>query len=193
MVYPAKLSAAAIADAAIQLVDEQGVEALGIRPVAERLGVRPASLYKYCGDLLGLQAMVAEAAAKELLLAGRGAIGTIGDATGASLGPTEAVETLAQVYLRFASERPALYALLTLDTSGSALGVRQPVAARRALWDFLLEVVGARTGQPDDTDGAVALWSFLHGFATLRAAGLFGASGPRDGLTRGIRALVDGV
>ena len=193
VVYPAKLSRPAITAAALQIVDTEGVSALGMRSVAEALGVRPASLYKYCGDLLGMQSMLAEAAAAELLQRGREAVGTLGDATGASLSAAEAIEALAQVYLGFAAERPARYALLSLDTSRSALGPRQPVAARKALWEFLLEIVGVLTGNPDDTDGAVSLWSFLHGFATLRAAGLFGASGPRGGLARGVQALITGL
>lgn len=193
MVYPTKLSVAAIVAESLHLIDSQGITALGMRPVADRLGVRPAALYKYCGDLLGLQSMLAEEAAAELLRRGREAVGTIGDATGASLSAPEAIEALARVYLDFAVERPARYAILSLDTSTTALGDRQPVAARKALWEFLLEVVGAHTGRPDDTDGAVALWSFLHGFATLRAAGLFGASGPKGGLARGVRALVRGL
>lgn len=193
MVYPAKLSLPVILAAATEILDNQGVTSLGMRSLAESLGVRPASLYKHCGDLLGLQSMLADAAAAELLRRGRDAIGTIGDATGASLSPAEALETLAHVYLAFASEYPARYALLSLDTATTALGMRQPRAGREALWEFLLEVVGALTGRPDDRDGAIALWSFLHGLATLRAAHRFGAAGPEGGLARGVQALVTGL
>ncbi|MCX6603122.1 MAG: WHG domain-containing protein [Acidobacteria bacterium] len=31
------------------------------------------------------------------------------------------------------------------------------------------------TGKADDTGAAVAFWAFLHGFATIEAAGQFGA------------------
>jgi AcrR family transcriptional regulator len=129
MAYPAKLSRPAILAAATQIVDNHGITALGMRPVADALGVRPASLYKYCGDLLGLQALLAEAAAAELLRRAREAVGTLGDATGASLSAAEAIEALARVYLDFAVEHPARYAILSLDTSTTALGARQPVAA----------------------------------------------------------------
>ena len=69
----------------------------------------------------------------------------------------------------------------------------QPSAERKALWNRLLAVVGALTGEPDDTDAAVAVWAFLHGYAALGASGLYGASGPCGGLTRGIHALARGL
>ena len=46
MVYPSKLSRESVVGAARALIGEQGVPALGMRAVAARLGVRPASLYK---------------------------------------------------------------------------------------------------------------------------------------------------
>jgi AcrR family transcriptional regulator len=193
MVYPAKLSVSTIAAAALEVVDKQGIASLGMRPVADRLAVRPASLYKHCGDLLGLQGLVAEAVATELLARAREAVGTLGDSTGASMAPADAMMALARVYADYADEQPARYAVLTLDTSGSAMGARQPQAARKALWEFLLEVVSAQTGSPDDTAAAVALWSFLHGFVSLRAAGAFGPSGPHDALARGLRALTQAL
>ena len=69
MVYPSKLSRELVVGAALSLIREQGVEALGMRAVALRLGVRPASLYKHVIDLAGLQALLAEHAAGELLAA----------------------------------------------------------------------------------------------------------------------------
>jgi hypothetical protein len=90
--------------------------------------------------------------------------------------------------VRFAAERPALYALLTTPAAPG-----QPGAERKALWNRLLAVVGALTGDVDDTDAAVAAWAFLHGYAALGAAGLYGASGPRGGLARGVAALARGL
>jgi hypothetical protein len=49
--------------------------------------------------------------------------------------------------VRFAAERPALYALLTTPAAPG-----QPGAERKALWNRLLAVVGALTGDVDDTD-----------------------------------------
>ena len=52
---------------------------------------------------------------------------------------------------------------------------------------FGLLVAQPETGKADDTGAAVAFWAFLHGFATLEAAGQFRASGPSGGYEGGGR------
>jgi AcrR family transcriptional regulator len=184
MPYPAKLSRAAVVDGARALVDAHGRAALGMRAVADALGVRPGSLYKHVGDLAGLEALLAESAAAELAHA----MDAARRAAGADDDPAAAFRTAAATYVRYAREHPARYALLTI-----AAAPDQPGAERKALWNRLLAAVGALTGDPDDTPAAVAAWAFLHGFVALEAAGLYGASGPRGGLERGIEALARGL
>lgn len=194
MPYPAKLSRAAVVDAALALLDAHGRAALGMRAVADALGVRPASLYKHVGDLAGLEALLAEAAAAELATALDAALARLAPAAdGAAL-----LDAVAEAYVRFARGRPARYALLsaTPAPAGSADPARPTVAPnveRKALWNRLLAVVGALTGDADDTGAAVAVWAFLHGFVTLEQAGLYGASGPKGGLARGVDALARGL
>lgn len=187
--YPAKLSRAAVVDAALALLDARGREALGMRAVADALGVRPASLYKHVGDLAGLEALLAEAAAAELA----GAL----DAALARLRPTAApaavLRGVGDAYVRFARERPARYALVSATPTPAGADPTRPNVERKALWNRLLAIVGALTGDPDDTGAAVAVWAFLHGFVALETAGLYGASGPRGGLARGVDALARGL
>ncbi len=185
MAYPSKLSTEIIAAAAVEIALSDGLPALGVRPVAERLGVRPSALYRYCIDADGLLALVSDASAGQLLDLAQAYAAQARRAGG---GPVAEFEAMAQAYVEFAAKSPGLYAAITRDTSTSAW-VDQPTAARKALWTFVLRIVGALTGAEDDTDAAVATWSFLHGFADLRAAGLFGASGPKGGFARGVRAL----
>lgn len=47
MPYPAKLTAEGILAAALTLFQSGGPEALSMRLLAERLGVRPSSLYRH--------------------------------------------------------------------------------------------------------------------------------------------------
>jgi hypothetical protein len=95
---------------------------------------------------------------------------------------------MAVVYARFARERPALYSFLVGE------GVpAEPNVERKALWNRLLAAVAPLTGDADDTGAAVAAWALLHGFAALERAGMFGASGPRDGFARGVDALARGL
>lgn len=185
MVYPAKLSRDAVVAAALDLVESQGRAALGMRTVAAALGVRPASLYKHVGDLAGLEALLAEAAAAALSREIDAA--AAGDEAGDD-GADAAFRRMAAVYARFARERPALYSFLVGE------GVpAEPSDERRALWNRLLAAVAPLTGDVDDTGAAVAAWAFLHGFAALERAGMFGASGPRGGLARGVDALARGL
>lgn len=191
MAYPAKLSRASVVAAALALVDQHGRAALGMRAVAEALGVRPASLYKHVGDLAGLEALLAEAAAAALADAIDGTLAALASAADAPA--AAALRAVATAYVRFAHECPARYALLTTAAAPGGRDTGHPGDERKALWTRLLAVVGALTGDPDDTAAAVATWAFLHGFVTLEQAGLYGASGPRGGLPRGVDALAQGL
>jgi AcrR family transcriptional regulator len=199
MVYPSKLSRERVVSAALFLIREQGVDALGMRAVALRLAVRPSSLYKHVVDLAGLQSLLAEHAAGELLAAMDVAIARAPRSASVEA-PKMPMLFMANEYLRFAREQPALYAMLTTQSSlmptarsTASLSAAIPQEARAALWQRLLKVVGELTGAADDTDAAVALWAFLHGFITLERAGLFGTPGPKGGFARGVKAMAAGL
>jgi hypothetical protein len=132
--------------------------------------------------------LVAEHAAARLRTRAEAAIARAGLAAR----PDELLITVAQAYRRFAAGHAGLYAALVTDTTNSSWA-DQRGSARKALWDMLLRVVAGLTGNADDTGAAVAVWSFLHGFAHLGEAGMFGASGPRDGFERGLAALIAGL
>jgi hypothetical protein len=134
-------------------------------------------------------ALIAEFAADQLLDLAQSYAGQAARAGG---GADAQFDAMARAYVDFAAKSPGLYAAITTDTSKSTW-TAQPGAARKALWNYLLRIVGGLTGNPDDTDAAVATWSFLHGYAALGAAGLFGASGPKGGFARGVGALRTGL
>jgi AcrR family transcriptional regulator len=56
-----RLDRDAVVNAAIALADTRGLEAVGVRQVAERLGVTPMALYRHVGDKEGLLASVTDA------------------------------------------------------------------------------------------------------------------------------------
>jgi hypothetical protein len=91
----------------------------------------------------------------------------------------------------YAAKQPEHYALLLSPLASSDVTV--PGVERKALWNTLLHAVGEASGRTDDTAAAVAVWSFVHGYSVLAASGAFGASGPHDGLDRGIDALARGI
>jgi AcrR family transcriptional regulator len=181
MPYPAKLTADKILGAALELLDKGGLGALNMRPLADALGVRPSSLYRYYPDREALLRALGAHAAKGLHEA-------IQRATRAGP-PTDALAAAAHAYLGYARAHPHLYSLL--------LRPRAPYTAEpgpgKDLWNEVLALVGAVTGVPDDTAAAVAFWAYLHGFILLERSGQFGLSGPKGGFERGLGALISGL
>lgn len=180
MAYPAKLTPEKILQAALELFESGGPDALSMRPLAQRLNVRPSSLYRYYADRAALLGALEAHATRELHAAIRQA--TQGKA------PVAAFEAAAAAYLTYARAHPHLYALL--------LSPYTPYSAEpgpgKDLWNEVLALVGAVTGNPDDTAATVAFWAFLHGFTLLERSGQFGPSGPRGGFERGLQVLVAG-
>lgn len=181
MPYPAKLSPDTILRTALELLERDGLAAFSMRMLAERLSVRVSSLYRHYPDRVALEAALADEAAR--------ALHTVMQHASAGQQDGAALTAASQAYLAFARERAELYGLLHVP--------RPPVPAQpgagKDLWNFLLQLVGGVTGRDDDTSGAVAVWAYLHGFASLERSGLFGLSGPRGGFERGLDALTRGL
>ncbi|WP_168734673.1 TetR/AcrR family transcriptional regulator [Deinococcus sp. KSM4-11] len=182
MPYPTKLTPATIENAAWQLFQQGGPDALSMRPLADVLGVRPGSLYRHFDSRDALLGALAARAAHELQL-------ELQTAAEDHL-PRNALQAAAGAYLHYARSNPHAYALLLVPAEADP----QPglkTTAGKALWNTLLRLVGDLSGHPDDTDHAVALWTFLHGAASLERAGIYGPSGPRGGIDLGLAALLD--
>src|SRR5712692_7369716 len=61
------LDQASVVEAAVKLIDEEGIEQLSLGRLAERLGVRTPSLYNHVAGLSGLKHELAISCARELL------------------------------------------------------------------------------------------------------------------------------
>lgn len=181
MPYPAKLTADKILETALTLLEQGGPDALGMRPLAAALGVRPSSLYRYYPEREALLGALEDRAGRDLHDALRRA--------SRDRAPTDALAAAAHAYLAYARTHPHLYALL--------LRARAPYRAEpgpgKDLWNEVLRLVGAVTGDPDDTAATVAFWAYLHGFTSLERSGQFGSSGPKGGFERGLQALISGL
>ncbi|BDP42113.1 TetR family transcriptional regulator [Deinococcus aetherius] len=181
MVYPAKLTPEAIFQAALDLLEGGGDGALNMRALAERLSVRPSSLYRHYPDRAALVAALEDHAALALH-------GALREAS-RDLPPGEALGAAAHAYLDYARAHPHLYGLMLAPRAPAPAGP----GPGKDLWNHVLHLVGAVTGQPDDTGAAVAYWAFLHGYVQLERSGGFGLSGPRGGFERGLDALIRGL
>ena len=149
--------------AAAALADAEGLEAVTLTRLAERLGVRPPSLYKHVDGLDSVRRALAVRGLREA--DNRLQRATIGKAR------DEALFALAHAYWLFAREHPGLY----------AASLRAPVpeekdvaAAAGAMLGTVLAVLAGYGVSGDDALHATrGLRAIIHGFVSLDAAGGF--------------------
>jgi AcrR family transcriptional regulator len=162
-----------------RLLEEEGVEALTMRRLADRVGIRAPSLYKHLPDKAALEAAIIAtgledtAAAFEAAVqgAGEGRNRGAGEAEGASEASAHAagagdeaeqgagggLAALAAAYRRFALEHPHLYRLMNngpLPREHLPPWPEEPTAAP------VLRVAGSQAR-------ARAVWAFTHGMVML--------------------------
>lgn len=151
------------------LLEAEGPEALTMRRLAARLGMRAPSLYKHIPDKDTLEAAIIAQA-----------LGEVGDALSeAAIGSTEPLAAITGAYRRYALEHPHLYRLMTERPLRHDL--LPPGTEQRAAAPLL--VVGG-------PDRARALWAFAHGMCQLELAGRFSPEADLDAAWReGIAAF----
>jgi AcrR family transcriptional regulator len=150
-----------LVEAARALLDEEGVDAVSMRRLADRVGIRAPSIYKHLPDKRALEAALVSDGFDELAAVFTQAVEGAADPLGA----------LAAAYRGFAREHPHLYRLMTerpLPRDLLAPGV-EDAAARP-----LLEAVGG------DPDAARAVWAFAHGMTILELNDRFPAGADVD-------------
>jgi AcrR family transcriptional regulator len=153
MAEPLTARAREIVTAARELLDEQGADALTMRRLAERLGIRAPSLYKHLPDKAALEIAVIATGLEDLAVA-------LDEARRAAAEP---ITALAAAYRAFAMAHPHLYLLMTnrpLARHQLPAGVEDRAAAP------VLQAVG-------NPARARALWAFAHGMVMLELAGRF--------------------
>jgi len=159
MAYPAKTDGSLILTAAMELVEEEGVEKLAIRPVAARLGLAPNALYRYYSSLAELQAaLITESRSRVLDMMQRAA----GRKT-----PVDAIRAMCDAYLRFSQEHPAIFSLTAKNTGNG----QEWDAERLRNCSAFIDQVRRLYGDELAPQAAHALWAFLHGMIVLREAG----------------------
>jgi AcrR family transcriptional regulator len=137
-----------IVAAARELLETEGPEALSMRRVAERVGIRAPSIYKHLPDKQALEAALISAGFDEWAEAFTG----------------ETPEELGRAYRAYALAHPHLYRLMTerpLDRERLVPGAEERGARP------IVDAVGA------DADAARAMWAFAHGMTILELNGRF--------------------
>ncbi len=182
-----RLTKSDVIEAAVDLLNQEGPNSLTLNRLADKLGIRPPSLYNHIDGLPGLQKDLAVLNARQLA-------DRLGEAAIGRSGPELFME-VAQGFRAYVKENPGLY-LSTLRASGSE-EVPNPALIQeeeRAL-KIALTVVASLGLRGEDAIHAVrAFRSMVHGFATLEVAGGFGM--PQDcdeSFQRLVDALVVGL
>jgi AcrR family transcriptional regulator len=158
----AGLDADAVVRGAAELADAEGLQALTLARLAERLGVRAPSLYAHVGGLDDLRRRLAAKGARELAAALQAA--AVGRAGG------DALNAIATAYRGYAREHPGAYAALqrAADLGGDPQAAAAPVDV----------VLAALRGYGLDGDDALhatrVVRAALHGFVVLEVDGGFG-------------------
>jgi AcrR family transcriptional regulator len=158
-----RLSTAAVVDAALDLVDELGVDGLTLAAVANRTGVATPSLYKHVASLAELRGHVGVRVLEEMTARfTRAVLGLSGD---------DAVEALMHAYRAYVRERPRRYAAMPMDPLHDEL--------QQAAGMELVEVMLA-TLRGFGLEGSAAIHAtrrlrvIVHGFASIESSGGFG-------------------
>lgn len=152
-----------VVEVAAELMDTAGAAPLSLAAVAERLGVRPPSLYSHVGGLEELRRAVGLGALARLSEACRAAsMGRSGD---------EALRAIAHAYRTIARAHPGTYALTQVahpddgDWQEASARVLEPITAALRERDL------SRT---EAIHAVRTLRSALHGFVLLEIGGGFG-------------------
>lgn len=159
----AGLSTSAVVDAALVLVDENGVGALTLAAVAQRTGVATPSLYKHVAGLGELRTLIGARVLDDMATHFTKAVmGRGGD---------DAVIALMHAYRDYVRGHPARYAAMPLDP------LHDPALtdAGGRLLEVVLTALRAYGLRGSDAIHATrCLRAVAHGFASLEAGGGFG-------------------
>lgn len=155
------------------MLDTHGAEALTMRRLGERLGIRAPSLYKHLPDKAALEAAVIATGLEDLAVALEESLHNA----------AEPLAALTAAYRAFAVAHPHLYLLMTnrpLPREHLPPGVEDRAAAP------VLRATG-------DLARARAVWAFAHGMVVLELAGRFPPDADLDAAWRaGITAFQRG-
>lgn len=159
----AGLTSSKVIDVSADIADAEGLGAVTLARLAEKLGVRPPSLYKHVAGLQEIRRALSLRGLQDANLRLQRA--TVGKAR------DEALHALAHAYWQFAQERPGLYAASLLPTKP---GDKESAAASDMLLGTLIAVLTGYGIKGEDALHATrGLRAIIHGFVSLDAAGGF--------------------
>jgi AcrR family transcriptional regulator len=180
---PARTSRASIIVAARTILEADGLDAVTMQAVADRVGVRPPSLYKHVADRNALIGAVVAAVLTDLAEALR--------LSHRSSDPGVDLRTLAGRYRTFVRGNPTGYALLFARLDPEIAPAEDALAA------LGLPIVALTTelaGEGEALEAARTFVAWAHGFTSLEMAGGFRLGGDLDrAYATGIDLILAGI
>jgi len=160
------------------LIAQGGMAALGIRKIAEKLNVSPASLYRHFESIEDLQVELGERFRDELadyMIKKRDRVRINS--------PKLKLRTIGSAYIDFAASNPRLF-----EAAFTYCGPSKRDDNSDRSWQVLVDAVNDLKGR--QLPGIeMVLWSSVHGLATLTAQGAI----EKAKLNREKKAVLDGV
>lgn len=168
---------------AAELADREGLEAVTLAAVADRLGVRSPSLYHHVDGRAGL--------VRQLALLAAGTLTEELEAATVGRQGSDALRAAGRAYRRFALGHPGLHATFaSAPRPGEDDELYRALAQPVALLARFLDELGVN----DPIPVIRALRSYLAGFATLEASGGFGMPDDvEESFERGLDLLIAGI
>ena len=176
MPTPDRTSLEAIVLAAADLLESGGLAGLTMNAVAERVGVRPPSLYKRVQGRDQLIRLVAEATLLQLA---------------ARLDSESTAAGMAAAFRAFGHERPAAFQLVMMPPAGTPLPDREFGAAASAA---ILRVAAELAGEQNALSAARTFTAWAAGFISMELNGGFRLGGDVDeAWDYGVAAIVRSI
>jgi len=183
----ARLDKNVVVQAAVDLLNAEGVSALSLSRLADELGIKTPSLYNHVNGLDGLQRELEVMNAR--LLADRFSEAAIGKSS------SELFMDVSQAFREYVKENPGLYMSTLRSSSTQRVQDENLQREEERMMKVGLAVMASLGLQGEDAiHGLRAFRSMVHGFATLEVAGGFGL--PQDcdeSFRRLVYALVGGL
>ncbi|MGF1660362.1 MAG: TetR/AcrR family transcriptional regulator [Rubrimonas sp.] len=152
-------------DMALQIIAEAGIEGLSLRDLARRLGVSHQAPYKHFPSR---DHLLAEIVRRCFLRFGA----VMAEAASGAADPLDSLRAQGRAYFRFARDHPLEYRLMFGDPLPDASLHPEMLAEAHAAFEGLKRSVAGVVGLPPDDPrvlpDALATWSTVHGFATIR-------------------------
>jgi AcrR family transcriptional regulator len=156
---------AALVVAARQILDEDGLQAVGLRETARRVGVSPMATYRHFASKDDLLASVAAEGFRQLAAAMQSATLGASPFTRAGL-----------AYINFARQNPGVFRLMFGPVLAKRAKYPALQAATPGIETLLLRGAVDLDQRPlDENHAAMAAWGLVHGLAHLIVDGFFPA------------------